>query len=151
MTRVVVGLSAVTTIEYRPGIDPTLMRVVDDLGWIAFAFSGLGSGALKATFSLVVIRKGLLEVWVGWLGIAFAIATFMGVASLGSGRGAFSPQGSIAVTDNQVLPLWVAVVCGGAFRTSARTSRREGSGLGHPSRTGPHRALPSRSELMVAA
>ena len=90
--------------------NPEIVSNFYDLGWAAVALSGFAAALCVGAFSFVIVTKGGLPSWSGWLGFAVGIAHLVSAAAFARNEGVLSLEGGIAVYVPLSLYLWLLVV-----------------------------------------
>jgi hypothetical protein len=120
---VIVGVSLLATIAYRPVQSPGVLRMLLDAGFITLNLGGIVGGVFIAAVSASALLTRFVGVWVGWLGAPIAAVQVVAGGALARGDGPFSPQGLIPLIAAATFALWTLALAL-ALALSARSRAR---------------------------
>ena len=109
----IVSGSATLTLTYRiatsPDATPGLVRALFDFGNLCGTLIGFPAAALLGAASLVILRTGVLNKGLGWLGMLAAVANLAAMSQLYYKAGSWAPGGSASFIPFLLAALWTLV------------------------------------------
>ena len=103
-----VGGTCLTVGALRPTTSPFILQTLFDLNFYVLAVGAFTLAAYLAAGSVVILRSRALPAWLGWIGIAGALAQLLtALAIFGSTTGATNPKdGLIPILGLAAFAVW---------------------------------------------